>query len=465
MRTARCCCLWILAALTGCTVGPEYDPPAMEIPCEWHSPLSDGMQLEAPDCFLWWESLNDPVLNSLIERAAVQNLDLYIAATRILEVRAVQKGKSASAWPRLDGSATFGHVHYDKDKVNHILGTKLHHNHIDFFEVGFDAEWEIDLFGMNAHEIKALQAKVESIEEKFCHLWVTLAAEVARNYVELRGIQLRLGMVENHIEIQRETFRLTEDLVNNGFITDVELKMAEKQLSLMFAQKSQLKLSISQAIHRLSILLNYAPGELHCELIEPEELPCLPCEKPIGIPSELLRRRPDIRSAERELAAATEQVGTAIAALFPRLSLRGFIGDIGSLCSGGSFSWFGGSQLLAPIFNSKLLREDVNLNKIKTQRALYKYQKVILTALEEAENAIASLHFESERSDYLQKAERSSQEAYQMTVELYHKGLKNYLDVLENHRSLISVQESNLDSQIQLLIHYISLYKALGGGW
>ena len=461
---------WLIAflnvVLVGCTVGPKYETPFLETPCDWHNRFEET-QLDSPDCFVWWENLNDPVLNSLIEQAALQNLDLSIAALRILEVRAEQKGASASLYPHLDGSAAYGHVQYNQKTLNDILGTSHHHHasskrNINFFEIGFDAEWEIDLFGMKKHEINALKAKIESSEADFCHIRITLSAEVARNYIELRGLQQRLQVMTRDIDTQNETLQLTLSLIDSGFADDIDQKLAEEQLSLLLAQKPQIELSIHKAIHRLSILLGYAPGRLFDELCEPNMLPSLPCQTPIGIPSELLRRRPDIRKAERELAAATEMVGSAVAALFPRLSLRGFLGEINTLCSG-SFTWFADSQILFPLFNSRLLEQDVAINKIKAGQALYEYQKTVLIALEEAENAIASFHYEWERNRALKQALETNREAYELALQLYQSGFKDYLEVLVTNRSLLSAEDAYLQSKMELLFHYISLYKALGG--
>ena len=464
--------------LVGCTMGPKYvQPPEMNIPEEWHSDVSEGMDSGDPENFAWWESLNDPILNSLIKRVAEQNLDLFIAGTRILEVRADQKGKVAELYPHIDASTTCGHAYYSKDAlINGILGAAFpaHHHrsgkrNVDFFEIGFDASWEIDLFGATKHEISAGKARIESAEESLCDLWVTLSAEVARNYIELRSLQLRLNLTEKNIETQQDTLHLTQELLTIGSANAIDVLQANEQLNILAAQKPLLKLSIDKAIHRLSILLAHPPGELFTELCESKELPCLPCEKPIGLPSELLRRRPDIRKAERDLAAATESVGSAVASLFPRLSLYGFIGDISthlkSLTSGASGAWFAAPQLLFPIFNSRLLTQDVDFNKIKNRQALFEYQKTVLAALEEVENAIASFHYEEERNQHLEKVRMTGQEAYQLTLQLYQRGLKDYLEVLIINRSLLASENAFIQSQTDLLLHYISLYKALGGGW
>lgn len=466
--------LWVFSLttlfLTSCTIGPKYQPPEMDLPNDWHSPLSQGMDAEKNDCFLWWESLNDPLLNSLIERAASQNLDLFMAATRILEARTEEKGGRAAFYPHLDGSATYGHVQYNKKVLNKIIDNECSRNHkegkrnLNFFEWGFDAEWEIDLFGVQKHEMNALKAKIEASQEDFCYLWVTLSAEIVKTYIELRSLQLRLQLIDRNIRAQEETVSLTDSLISSGFASSVDQLEVLEQFHLLSAQKPQMQFSIDKAIHRLSILLGYYPSELFCELAEPSPLPFLPLEKPVGIPAELLRRRPDVKKAERDLAAATERVGSAMASKYPRLSLEGFIGDIGTFCSNG-LTWFSGSQLLMPLFNSKLLQQDVDLNKMKERQAFYQYKKTVLEAFEEAENAINAFHYEWKRNQQLNEGQKTSRDAYTLISQLYHKGFKSYLEVLTAQRSSIAAEESYYQSQTDLLYHYISLYKALGGGW
>jgi outer membrane protein, multidrug efflux system len=462
--------------LMGCTVGPKYSPPDASIPCDWHSPVSEGMHPAPSDSFCWWESFNDPLLNSLIERAASQNLDLYIAVTRILEARTAKEAKCGDVYPHVDFSASYDHVRYSKDALmSGLLSKTLPINsrsikrNVNFFEVGFDADWEIDLFGLTAHELNALKAKEEASEENLCDVWITLSAEVAKNYIELRGLQYRLSTLEKNVEAQKNAVQLNEELVGGGVISEIDSSQSENQLSILTAQKPLIELAITKSIHRLSILLGYVPGNLFDELALPCSLPMLPCDKPIGVPSELLRRRPDIRKAERELAAATERVGSAIASLFPRFSLRGFIGDIsthlGSLFNPASATWLAGPQLLLPIFNSRLILQDINYNKILTQKAIYEYQNTVLKALEETENAIASFHFELEHNHHLSQASRSSQKALELTQQLFQLGIKDNLEVLRATGALIETEDAYIQSQIDLLLHYISLYKALGGCW
>lgn len=464
--------------LFGCTVGPKYEqPPEMCIPDEWHTPLSEGMHLGEPECFVWWESLNDPTLNSLMNKAAQQNLDLVIASSRILEARQEHTGKTADLYPHVDASLTTGRFFYSKEAlVNGVLRRAIPSRcigsvdrNVSFFEFGFDANWEFDLFGRTKHQLNALQARVEAAEENLRDIWVTLSAEIARNYVELRSLQLRQHLLLEKIEMQEDSIQLTQQLLAIGDIDNLDVLRAEEQLNILIAEKPLLELSIKKSIHRLSILLGLTPGELFAELCIPGELPQMPCEKPIGLPSELLRRRPDIRRAERNLAAATELVGSAVAGLFPRLSLFGFIGTIStqlkSLANGNSGTWLAAPQLLLPIFNSQLLTQDVDLAKIQTQQAIFEYQKTVLEALEEVENAIASFDYGLERNQTLDSVKKTSQTAHQLMLQLYERGIKDYLEVQITAQALLASEDAYIQSQTELLLHYISLYKALGGGW
>lgn len=465
------------STLIGCSVGPEYAPPITEIPCEWHEELPAGGDSQtSPDGVSWWERLNDPVLNYLISTAAEQNLDLKIAAMRVLQARAEAKGKTGDLYPHIDGSVGWGHMQYSKDAlVSGLLNSSLpidaryRDRNFNFFEAGFDVDWEIDLFGMKAHEIAALRAQEQAVEENLCAIWVTLSAEIARNYVELRGLQERLLILRKMILEQEKLIPLTQELYARGMVRDSEVNKAEVECLDLKAQAPLLELGIARAIHRLSILLGYPPGELWECLEEPGCIPTLPDDFPIGVPSELLRRRPDVRKAERELAAATERIGAAIAALFPRFSLKGFLGDItthsGTIFSPDKVTWFAGPQLLVPIFNSRLILQEVQYNKITTQQALYFYQKTVLEALEEAENAIAAFRLEQQRLKWVENIYVMNEETAHSIEELYARGVHDYATVASAEKGRLVAENNRVMSRVDLLTHYISLYKAVGGTW
>lgn len=459
--------------LSGCRVGPTYYGPEAYVPREWHSEVTST---KAPDDLAWWKNLQDPMLDQLIEYAADQNLDLKIAAMRVLQARAEVKAKKGDLYPHADASANYDHLYYSKDAlVNGLLGTALPvgckhvQRNVNFYEVGFDADWEIDLFGLTAHEIAAAKAHADGVEDALCHVWVTLSAEIAKNYIELRGLQRRLDIAKKSIDNQSEAVRLSEELYTKGFISESDYSQIQSQLNIQKADLPLLEQSISRTIHRLSILLGYPPGDLFECLAKPASLPQIPSEATVGMPSDLLRRRPDIRRAERELAAATERVGSAVASLFPRFSLRAFVGDIstraGSLFSPASATWLAGPQVLLPIFNSHLILQDIEYNKLLNCEAIYTYQKTVLEALEEAENAISSLQFGQERYKNLTESYQLNQKSAAFAKELYDKGFSDHFALIKAEQTFAIADDAMVQAQVDLLLDYVALYKALGGSW
>ena len=261
--------------LAGCTLGPKYECPNVAIPEEWYG-AECGEEGEL-DNFVWWEQLCDPVLDWLIQQAATQNLDVQIAATRVLAARSAKDSKKADCYPRLDLTNSYDHVYFSKDALfNGILGEDCCHGKrsVNFFEIGFDAEWELDLFGRISHEVAALKAEEEASEESLNDVWITLSAEIARNYIQLRGLQQRLDIIDKTIETQRQTVALTKDLLARGIVGDVEVHRAEAVMSSVTAQKLPIQLGINKAIFRISVLLGYPPGDLYCYLSAPGCPPC-----------------------------------------------------------------------------------------------------------------------------------------------------------------------------------------------
>jgi multidrug efflux system outer membrane protein len=456
-----------LIFLSGCAVQPPYEAPELDIPCEWHT--CSELPQESNTCFTWWEKFNDPVLNQLMELAAEQNLDIKIAAMRVLEARAEANGKTGDLYPHVDGSFNCGHVGLHKKALQDILVSKSCQgkSNFNFFELGFDAEWELDFFGMTAHEIAALKAHEEAVLEDLSAVWVTLSAEIAKNYMELRSLQQRQELFLAKIDNQKNELLLNQELKSRGILNDRELSSIQSRSSTLKAELPEIQYNIEKSIHRLSTLLGYYPGDLFDLLICATPLPELPCNPPVGLPSELLQRRPDIRKAERNLASATERVGSAIAALFPRISLWGFVGEInsraGSLFRPSSFSWAAGPQVVIPIFNSKLLLQDVEYNKLATQEALYTYQKTVLEALEEAENAIAAYTKGTERLIYLNEAYATMRQAEVNEEQLYANGLSSRLTVITLSKQAQDIKEQLIQAELEQRMRYITIYKALGG--
>lgn len=467
--------LFFLFFLSGCTVGPVYKTPEMEVPSSWHSAASPRFECAPFEGMIWWEELNDPVLNELMAYAAFENLDLKIAAIRVLQARLEGKAKKADLYPHIDASASYGHVYYSKDAlVNGLIGNvspvKSHINrNVNFYEAGFDADWEIDLFGLTAHEVAALKAKEQGVQERLCGVWVTLSAEIAKNYIELRGEQNRLEIAKQNVKLGEEALALTHELFERGIVNESDYLRAEADAHLLKGALPLMELNIAGSIHRISILLGLAPGELYECLSPKSAVPELPANILVGIPSELLQRRPDVRRAERELAEATERIGTAVASLFPRFSLYGFIGEIsthaGSLFSPSSATWLSGLNVLVPLFNSRLVLQDVEFNKLETKQALYAYQKTVLEALEEAETAIASFKHEEEHFQRMTKARDLYREGLALDMDLRERGINDSFALIKAKKTILASDDSAMQAEVKLLLTYVALSKALGGSF
>jgi NodT family efflux transporter outer membrane factor (OMF) lipoprotein len=456
----------LLLALSGCVNHSPYDSSEIDIPCEWEN-APTSLSTESNASFNWWEQLQDPLLNELMTLAADQNLDLQIGAMRVLASRTEANGKKGDLYPHVDATFNCGNIGYNKKALEHIIGTSCAKKSFNFFEAGFDAEWEIDFFGMTAHTICALQAEAEASLENLSDIWVTLSAEIGKNYIELRGLQTKFALHSEKLCIATRELQLTKELMGRGLIDDREIGNLQTGLYALHAEEPLIEFEIAKTTHRLSILLGLPPQDLKECLQTTAALPSLPKQPPIGLPSELLQNRPDIKKAEMKLAAATERTESAIAALFPRFSLWGFIGDIstnaGSLFTGASTTWGIGPQILVPIFNSRLLMQDVEYNQIATQEALYTYQKTVLEALEEAENAIAAYTAEEKRFCYLNESYLTLAESLRGQEELYQRGASDYLSVATLAKDTLTAQELAIQSQRQQLLNYIAIYKAIGG--
>lgn len=455
--------LFLLTAFcfSGCSVAPRYVPPVIPLPDQWHSPLCPSLAIEPSETFVWWEALEDPMLNYLLEKAAEQNLSLHIALNRIKQARQSRKGAEAGLYPQIDGTLSYNRFQGDKKFLRNFLAKESHK--FTVYEMGLDTAWEIDLFGKQAHEIAAQSAYCGAAEETLRDGWVMVSAEIARSYIELRAAQKQLELIENNIENHREALELSKGLVSTGLGSLLQQRQAQEELYSLYGEKPLIELTIEKTIHHLAVLTGFCFEEAEELLRAAAPLPKLPENNPIGYPSELLRRRADIRHAERQLAAATELVGSATAALFPRFSLKGFIGNIASHLSSHGLSFWASPELLLPIFNSSELQQDVTLNKIKVEEALYTYQKTVLEALEEAENSIAAFNSYRQRAHYLGEIVELYEGSGAISQQLYQQGFNNYIDLLAEKAASIRAQESYLQSEKELFFEYIFLYKALGG--
>lgn len=455
---------FLLAAAAHAAVGPKYEPPKIETPAQYR----EG-QGGTGDLRRWWTVFHDPALESLIERAQRSNFDLRLAETRLAEVRAARGVSRAGLLPSVNTSAATyrsrGALVLPGQQRSSILSA----TETGIFQAGFDASWEIDLFGGQRRALEAATGDVRAADEARRDMMVTVAAEVARNYAELRGLQKRLGIARKNIDIEQRTLDLTRVRAKAGLGTELDAERASAQLDTTQAAVPALESQIRQAIHRLSVLIGQEPNALAEELGKAAPIPAAPPAVPAGLPSELLLRRPDLRRSEAELAAATARIGVARADLFPRIFLTGTAGrqstDFTSLSLGlGNYFSFGPSVKL-PLFSGGRIRSNIQISEARQQQALLRYQQAVLNALADVESALVAAAQERDRYSRLSDAAQSSQTSVDLASELYTRGLSDFLSVLDTQRSLYAVEDQQVQSEQAVVLNVIALYKALGGGW
>ena len=470
--------VWSVALFAGgCSVGPNYKRPEVKVASEWAEAKQSGVDGRPAELTRWWTAFNDPLLNSLVERAVRSNLDLRQAEARIREARALRAVTASGEWPTLDVSSSYSRSQASENAFSSqsrtggggALPFTASTEPQNLFRTGFDASWEIDVFGGVRRSVEAADATLQATVEDRRSALVTLLGDVARNYIDLRGFQHRIEVAQANLKAQQETLELTRVRFQAGLASDLDVAQAEGQLNTTAAQIPTLESLLKQSAHRLDVLLGSQPGALADELSPTAPIPALPPEVLVGLPSELLRRRPDIRSAERQLAAATAQVGAATADLFPKFSLTGTAGlqsiSAGDWFTGRSRFWSIGPTVRWPIFDAGRIRANIEVRNAQQEQALIQYEKTILTAFEDVENSLVSYSREQARYRSLSQAVAANRRAVEMSNELYTRGLIDFLNVLENQRALYASENDLAQSEAAMASNLVSLYKALGGGW
>lgn len=458
----------MLAALlisAGCfAVGPDYKAPDIAAPARWQQPLRAGLNGAEPDAqalATWWTTLNDADLSDLIERAAAGNLDLKIAQARVREARGRRGIARAGLFPFLDlgGSATVSRGSED-------IGSGERR---ELYRTGFDASWEVDVFGGVRRSIEAAQGDLEANVADYRDVMVSLLAEVALNYVEARTLQMQLQVGEENLKSQAETLQLTEWRLAAGLVSVLDAEQARSNLESTRAALPRLRSSIAAAKNRLAVLLGVFPGALEAQLAARRPVPEPPLEIAVGVPAEVLRRRPDVQRAERQLAAQTARIGVATADLYPRFVLPGSIGlealSTNHLFLSGSRVWSIAGSVSWPVFQGGAIRQNIEVQSALQEQALERYEVALLVALEEVENSLVAYAAEQDRSGALTQATQAAEGAAVLAREQYASGLIDFQTVLDAERSVLSLQEQLAQSRGQVAANVISLYKALGGGW
>ncbi len=465
----------LLFFAVGCSVGPDYKEPALAVPAAWNEAQQKGVDTRPAELARWWTAFEDPLLNSLVDRAVKSNFDLRVAEARIREARATRAVVASGAWPTLDTSGSYTRSRSSENAFNipsqggaggSGQGINLERN---LFNAGFDANWEIDVFGGVRRGVEAADATIEATEYNRRDVLVSLLGDVARNYIDLRGAQRRLAVARANLITQQDSLDLTRVRFNAGLASDLDVARAEAQLNTTASQVPTLESLLKQAAYSLDLLLGLAPGALWQELEQELAIPSLPPEVLVGLPSDLLRRRPDIRFAERQLAAATAQVGSAIADLFPRFFLTGAAGlqsiSARDWFTGGSRYWSIGPTISWPIFDAGRIRANIEIRNAQQEQALSQYEKAVLAAFGDVEKSLVNYSREQTRYRSLSDAVATNRRAVQMANELYVRGLNDYLEVLDSQRALYLTETERAQSEATMAANLVALYKALGGGW
>ncbi len=448
------------ALLAGCRVGPDYEAPKLEAPGAWSSGASGDVALR------WWTLFKDPVLDSLVARAVAANPELRMAQARTREARALAVAARGASWPEVEAGAGVTRSRSSGNGMQPDMGQDLERT---LYRAGFDASWELDFFGGNRRSVEAAEADVEAAEEEGRSVLVSLLGEVARNYVELRGAAARVAVLGENLRSARESLELTRRRVAGGLGTSLDVARSEALLAQTEADLPAVEAERRRALHRLGVLLGRDPVALSEELKGAAPVPAAPERIGVGLPSELLSRRPDVRRAERRLAAATARVGAATAELYPKFSLLGAFGlesvDASDLLKGASRFWSIGPALRLPLYRGGRSKAGVEVAEARVAEARAGYEQAFLGALEEVENALVGWAREVERRRSLASAVEANRRAVELSRELLAKGLVSSLDVLEAERQLYATQDLAARSQAAVSSQAVALYKALGGGW
>ena len=443
--------------LSGCAaLGPDYRVPASATPDAWHTAVAASQADDQVTIERWWQQLGDAQLSALIEQALRANPDLLSARAAVQASRALERVATAGRVPSVGASGASSASRSGDASVS------------ESWTAGFDASWELDVFGGVRRGVEAARADREAASANLANTHASLAAEVALNYVTLRTDQARLAIARRNLATQQETLQLTDWRAQAGLASSVDVEQARTNTEQTRAQIPSLQTSIASAGNRLAVLTGDVPGTLQTTLAE-GGLPALPTAVAVSIPAEVLRQRPDVQAAERQLAAETARIGVAEATRWPEFNLSGSIGleaaTFGALDNGASVVRSLAAGISGVLFDGGALRARVDQQTAVREQSLQNYRSAVLTALEDVENALSALDNSAQRRDALAAASTAARNANLLAADRYRSGLIDFSTVLETERSLLSTEDSLASAEGERLTALIQLYKALGGGW
>jgi multidrug efflux system outer membrane protein len=447
-------------ALSACAVGPGYRVPEVA-PAQIERAAAAGFDQSRFQA-AWWRQFDDPTLDALVGEALAENRELRIAFARLRAARSIRDDVTNDRFPTVTAgaSAEYGEAQHP--------GFGEERSSIERYDLGLDMAWELDLFGRVQRRIEASEAQSEAAEAELYQLQVSLIAELVDAYGQLRGAQLRERIARENLENQRNSHRLTEQLRDAGVGSELDVLRADARLAATEASLPQLQAQQTRATNRIATLLGQRADRLSVDLA-PRELPAIAKALPIGDPTELLRRRPDILAAERQLAAATANVGVATADLFPRVSLSGFLGFIAGrgsqIGSSAAQAWGVAPSITWAAFDMGSVRARLRGAKADAEGALASYEQQVLLALEESENAFSDYARAQERLLALLRQSGASRAAAEQAAIRYREGTVDFLVLLDAERERLAAEDAQAQAEVEVYRGVVGLYKALGGGW
>jgi NodT family efflux transporter outer membrane factor (OMF) lipoprotein len=461
-------------ALAGCSVGPDYQTPVASLPVRYLPGARESAAAARADLTQWWRILHDRELDSLVERASESNLDLAAALDRLQEARTQIAVATSQALPvaGVTGGGGGG-TGTDETKGRVAQPLRAGENAQNLTSIneagGLEASWELDLIGKFRRQIEAETADAEALADARNWVLVTVAADVARCYLDMRAQQRQLVVLGQNIAAARGNLDLAQGRLNRGLTNAIDVSLAQRQLATLQADLAPLSAQIDASRHAIAVLLGRFPEGLAQELAKPGAMPVLPAKTPVGQPADLLRRRPDIREAERRLAAANARIGVATADLFPTVALTGAVGAQGGPRSSSAvpITWIGsiGPSLYMPVLDFGALDAQIEIADLRTHEALVAYKQAILQAVRQVDDAGTSYRAQLERLKNLDRALVAAREATEIATQRYDRGLTDFLNVLDAERQQFDLEASHVATRQRAADDLVALYKALGGGW
>jgi NodT family efflux transporter outer membrane factor (OMF) lipoprotein len=469
---------FVAATLCACEVGPEFHAPDPQLPSAsfFGKPEPPVLEPEPPPPSLearWWRQFKDPILCSLIDRASAANLDVRTATARLWESRAQRNSAASALFPTVNASAQYQRELYSENGVfslaSQFTGAPIHIPPISVWQAGLDASWELDIWGRVRRSVEAAQAQVQSLEYQRRDTLVATIAEIARDYAELRGVQAQIAIAKANLASAADIAALTRIRAQKGVANYLDVENAAAQVESVSAQLPGLANQESALIDAIGRLLDEPPLTLRDELARPGPLLFTPPRAPVGVASDLARRRPDIRRAEADLHAATANIGVAIAEFYPSFRLNGNVDlnalDARKLFRASSLQYQFGPTVSVPIFDGGRLRSQLQLRDAQQTEAALTYHKTVLTAWTEVVDALVAYRTEQTRHARLGAQAAHQREALALARARYKIGVADFINVLDAERSLLQAELQEAQSSAAVATNFVQLYKALGGGW